>query len=559
MRHAGQVVTRTMLLEGVWDYHFDPQTNVIDVHVSRLRQKIDKPFPMPLIHTVRNAGYMLRPDPSRCCQPAEGAIVKAAALAGPGQSPGCSDPCGLVRNSAHQREPAAPRLVRSAGVRFAVRMRCCSASVRWRWRCSCGWRPPGVLDRQTDAAIAADAQGLAERWDEGQAPALVSTIKERLAENVDDNAIYLLVDRNLRPIAGNLEHWPAGISLDHQWFELPVERAGVRSLARVHRFDLPGGYHLLVGRDVAVRAQLRTLLTDALLWALLVVALLGIVGALLVRGLFRRTLSQVSLTAAAISAGDLTRRVKLSGRGDEFDRLAETINDMLDRIARLMDGVRQVSNAIAHDLRTPIARARSRLEDAALHAQGAEDLRAAIDRAQADLDGVVAVFQALLRIAEIEAGARRSAFVTFDLARVLGDLAELYGAVAEDGGMRFDLACPDALPVFGDRELLQQAVVNLLDNAIKFSPPGGVIQLQAMRRDGVRIVVADHGPGIPPEDQVRATERFFRGESARHTPGSGLGLALVQAVAQLHGGHLRLADNHPGLRAVLELPLSAGP
>src|SRR6185437_14504895 len=183
------------------------------------------------------------------------------------------------------------------------------------------------------------------------------------------------------------------------------------SLARVQRFDLLGGFHLLVGRDVRVRAQLRNLLTDAMLWALVIVVAMASAGALVVRGLFRRTLANISHTSAAIAAGDLGQRVKLSGRGDEFDQLAETINDMLERIGRLMDGVRQVSNAIAHDLRTPITRARTRLEDA--------DLHAAIERAIADLDGIVAVFQALLRIAEIEAGSRRSAFTTFDLAPVL--------------------------------------------------------------------------------------------------------------------------------------------
>ena len=450
----------------------------------------------------------------------------------------------------------APFVFRSAGIRFAVLYAALFGVSALALAVFLWWATAGLLDRQVDAAISADAQGLSERWDEGQIGALVATIKDRLSENVDDNAIYLLVDRKLTPIAGNLAHWPSQVSFDRDWFELPIERAGIRSLARVHRFDLPGGYHLLVGRDVAARAQLRSLLTDALLWALLVVALLGTVGAWLVRNLFRRTLAQVSLTAAAISAGDLTRRVKLSGRGDEFDRLAETINDMLDRIARLMDGVRQVSNAIAHDLRTPIARARTRLEDTATHAQSPDDLRAGIERATADLDGVVAVFQALLRIAEIEAGARRSAFAPFDLAPVLLDLGELYGAVAEDRGMRLELAVGDTIPLFGDRDLVQQAIANLLDNAIKFSPDKGTITLMAEQSDRLRITVADQGPGIPPEDQARATERFFRGETARHTPGSGLGLALVQAVAQLHGGAVRLVDNGPGLRAVVELPLT---
>jgi signal transduction histidine kinase len=262
----------------------------------------------------------------------------------------------------------------------------------------------------------------------------------------------------------------------------------------------------------------------------------------------------VAATATAVSAGDLSRRVRVTGQGDEFDLLAETINDMLDRIERLMDGVRQVSNAIAHDLRTPITRARVRLEDAATHAAGPDELRAAIERAEADLDGVVAVFQALLRIAEIEAGARRSAFAPFDAAPMLQDVAELYEAVAEENGQEFTADLPPYLPAFGDRDMVQQAVANLLDNALKFSPEDGRITLSA-RSEGpmLRIIVADQGPGIPEEDRARATERFFRGEQARSTPGSGLGLALVQAVATLHGGALSLEDNAPGLRAVMRL------
>src|SRR6185437_5021741 len=297
------------------------------------------------------------------------------------------------------------------------------------------WATAGLLDRQTEAAINADALGLSERWRDSGLPGLVVTIEDRLAQDVDDDAIYLLVDSGMRRIAGNLERWPSVVAEAGPWYELPVKRAGVRSLAHVQRFDLPGGFHLLVGRDVQVRAQLRTLLTDALLWALVIVGAMATAGALVVRGLFRRTLANVSATAGAIAAGDFAQRVKLSGRGDEFDQLADVINDMLDRIGRLMDGVRQVSNAIAHDLRTPITRARTRLEDAVLHAETPEALRTAIERATADLDGIVAVFQALLRISEIEAGARRSSFARLDLAPLLAGVAELYGVVAEERGV----------------------------------------------------------------------------------------------------------------------------
>ncbi|HTU52859.1 MAG TPA: HAMP domain-containing sensor histidine kinase [Acetobacteraceae bacterium] len=458
------------------------------------------------------------------------------------------------------RVPAHPRFLHSAALRFAAVYVLLFGLSALALAIFLWWQTAGVLDRETDNAITADVQSLAVRWNQGGLAGLIITIENRLAENVDDNAIYLLVDPRLQRVAGNLAAWPTSLPLDRTWAELPIERAGIRSLARVRRYNLPGGFHLLVGRDVQVRAELRDLLTGALLWALLVVLVLGLAGAVVIRGLFRRALADVSATAAAISAGDLSQRVRISGRGDEFDRLSETINEMLERISRLMDGVREVSNAIAHDLRTPITRARSRLEDAALHARTETDLRAAIERATADLDGVVAVFQALLRIAEIEAGARRSAFAPFDLAPLLADLVDLYSAVAEERGISLKLQSPERLALFADRELLQQAIANLLDNALKFSPPGGVVRLSAEVVSGMAAIsVADRGPGIPSADRARAAERFFRGEAARHTPGAGLGLALVQAVAQLHGGSLVLADNLPGLKAVLRLACTAEP
>ncbi len=445
-------------------------------------------------------------------------------------------------------------LLRSAGVRFGLIYAGLFALSALALTGFLWWSTAGLLDRQTDAAINADAQGLLEQFLEGPA-ALVETIQNRLADDVDDNAIYLLAGPAYRPVAGNLESWPKMITNDVEWTEIPIERAGVRGLARIRNFVLPGGLHLLVGRDVQVRAQLRRILGNALIWAPAIVLALGVAGAMAVRSLFRITINDVAATAAAFSRGDLTRRVRVNGMGDEFDRLAEEINNMLDRVAGLMDGVRQVSNAIAHDLRTPITRARARLEDAAGSARTETDLRAAIERAQFDLDGIVAVFQALLRIAEIEAGARLSAFARVDLGPLLFDLSELYTAAAEENGQALEHDIPPILPAFGDRDMLQQAVANLLDNALKFSPPGSTIRLDAgIVRGLLEITVADQGPGIPPEDRQRATERFFRGESARSTPGSGLGLALVQAVAVLHGGTLRLEDNLPGLRAVIALP-----
>ena len=417
----------------------------------------------------------------------------------------------------------------------------------------------GLLDGQADAAIKADALGLAERWRDGGLPALIGTIEERLAGNIDNEAIYLVIDSKGKSVSGNLASWPAEVAEAGPIYEGQVSRRGKESLARLHRFELPGGYSLLVGRDVQSRAALRDLLTHTLGWALLLIGALSVLGGFVVQRLFRRMLSHVSDTAAAISAGDLSPRVRVSGRGDELDRLATVINDMLERIGRLMDGVRQVSNAIAHDLRTPITRARARLEDAAEHAEGPEELRGAVQRAMDDLDGITAIFQALLRISEIEAGARRSAFAELDVAPLLHDLVDLYGPVAEERGVALTLAVEGALPVWGDRELVQQAVANLVDNALKFSETGGAVRLTGVREGGaVRVAVADQGPGIPAEDVARATERFFRGETARHTPGFGLGLTLVRAVAHLHGGGLELTDGGPGLIAALLLPLGEG-
>ena len=450
---------------------------------------------------------------------------------------------------------AGPRLWRSAGLRLAMVYAVlfalsALALVLFLW-----WATAGLLDRQVQAAIHADAQGLAEQWQEGGMPALQATIEDRLAENADDDAIYLLVDPQMHPLAGNLTTWPGAVAQTETSYELMVTRAGIGSMARVERFDLPDGGRLLVGRDIETRAPIRALLTSALLWSLVLLALLGSVGGLVMQRLFRRMIKSVSDTAAAIAQGDLRRRVRLSGRRDEFDGLAETINEMLDRIARLMDGVREVSNSIAHDLRTPIARARARLEDASAHAATVEDLRAAVCRAMSDLDSVASVFEALLRIAEIEAGTRRSAFADLDLAPLLADLGDLYAAPAEETGKQLVFQADSPLRVHGDRDLIGQAVVNLLDNALKFSPAGSVVQLLARHTDSqIAITVQDAGPGIPLADRARATERFFRGEAARQTPGSGLGLALVDAVAHLHAGTLLLQDAEPGLRATLVLP-----
>ncbi|MDE8345236.1 MAG: HAMP domain-containing sensor histidine kinase [Acidocella sp.] len=446
-------------------------------------------------------------------------------------------------------------LIRSAGIRFALAYATIFGLSSFALAFSLWYSTVGLLQRQVQLAVHNDSVALIHDDQVGGASALEAELRLRMADPVDGDRIYLLLDARGNRLIGNLDQWPKSLDESNTWYQLPVKRGGLASVALLRAFALPDGDRLLVGRDVRVRAELRNVLRDGLLWALGLMFALGVIGAFFIRSLFRRMMRDISTTTRAIARGDLTRRVLKTGDGDEFDELAEIINDMLDRISRLMDGVRQVSNAIAHDLRTPITRARTRLEDASLHASTREDLELAIERATLDLDGIVAVFEALLRIAEIEAGSRRAAFAAVDLAPMLQDIDELYRAVAEERGLVLDTVIARELPLLGDRELVQQAVANLLDNALKFSPSGTTVTFSARIDEGIiEISITDRGPGISEEDRARATERFFRAESARSTAGSGLGLSLVAAVAQLHNGTLHLGDNYPGLRATINLP-----
>ncbi|MDG6094446.1 HAMP domain-containing protein [Acetobacter sp. AN02] len=464
--------------------------------------------------------------------------------------------------------------LRSSGVRFAIvyaLLFSLSAvlflSVIW-------WGTVGLLERQVENSVVADLRGLSERWTEGGLPALTVAIEDRLEDNFDHDAIYLLMDPHNHRITGNLLVWPADVTASDAWYQLSIHRPGFHSVAQAQAqaqaLTLPGGYRLLVGRDVRGRLMLRNLLADTLLWALAMITALALGGAVLVRSMLRRMIHSIAKTTSAIAHGDMSRRMPMRGRGDELDEVAEAINEMLERISRLMDGVKQVSNSIAHDLRTPITRARTRLEYAAHHAEDETALRQAIEHGVDDLDRITVVFDALLRITQIEAGSRRSAFACFDLVPVLEDIAELYEPVAEEKSIVLSLRLPAVLQFYGDRMMIQQAVSNLLDNALKYSPQDSTVTISAAagantggngialsQEQIVTVAVTDQGIGMSWEELARAPERFFRADSARNTPGSGLGLALVQAIVQLHGGALRFSQRNPGLSAEMDLPLTA--
>lgn len=455
-----------------------------------------------------------------------------------------------------------PRLLRSAGFRFAVLFAAMFTSAAVALVAVLWWATAGALDRQTDAAIRADVIALTERWREAGQTGLVEAIDERLAVDIAGDSIYLLSGAESgRRLAGNLDSAPKADPGAGTWFRTRVLHDGLSVEARVHRLELPG-LRLLVGRDETERSELRRLLTEGVVWSFGAVIVFAMVGASLIRNALQAWMRPAFVTTAAIAGGDLSSRVALSGRGDEFDRLAQTLNTMLDRIGTLMEGVRGVSDGIAHDLRTPIARARAKLEDALATSPDEEALRAAVEQGIADLDGISRIFVALLRIAEAEAGARRAAFAPLDLVHVLADAAEIYDATAEARGQRLITELPERLDMAGDRDLLLQAVANLLDNAIKFTPADGTVRLSAETTPaGIVVAVADDGPGLSAEDRGHAGERFFRADRSRATPGSGLGLSLVRAVAHLHGGEIALEDagpgrERPGLRVAIRLPLA---
>lgn len=457
------------------------------------------------------------------------------------------------------RPAAPPRLLKSAGFRFAllfVGIFSIAAgflvAVLW-------WATAGALDRQTIAAIRTDASALVERHRDAGAAGLIDAIEERLSVDAQNELIYLLIDGTGAKLAGNLNVWPGPIGDDGPWFRTRILSDGVTAEARVHRRDLPG-MRLLVGRDESERVQLRLWLTEGVAWSLGAVLLFAVTGAAVIRRALQQRMRPAMTTALDIASGNFSQRVPISGQGDEFDRLGSTMNSMLDRIAALMAGMRGVADAIAHDLRTPIARARAKLEGSLLTAATKEELRAAVEEGIADLDNITRIFQALLRIAEAEAGARRAAFAELDLPEVLRDAAEFYEVMAEAREQRLETEIPSDLRMLGDRDLLLQAVANLLDNAIKFTPAGGTVRLSARQEaGGVEIAVSDSGPGLSPGDRAQAMDRFFRADASRNMPGSGLGLALVRAVAQLHSGEVTLEDANPGgrppgLRVALHLP-----
>ena len=421
------------------------------------------------------------------------------------------------------------------------------------------WSTVTYMAEQTDATIRAEITGLAEQYRQRGLNGLEKTIAERVERDPDGSSVYLFATPNLQPLAGNLSPWPDATPGPDGWldFEFKDPRVGGRMFqARARVFVLQDGLHLLVGRDTRELKATQQLITRALLWGVaitLALALLG--GVVMSRGMLRR-IELINQTSRDIMAGDLSQRIPIRGSGDELDQLAGNLNTMIDEIEHLMDGIRHVSDNIAHDLRTPLTRLRNHLEQLLVDLDDDSPHRGQVEHGIAEADQLLATFAALLRIARIEAGGHTAKFKPVDLAALVHDAAELYEALAEEKQLRFSTRVDASMSLDGDRDLLFQALTNLLDNAIKYTPAGGEVSLELKRVGNTAdIAVSDTGSGIAEAERDKVGQRFYRLESSRSTPGSGLGLSLVKAVAKLHRAKLLLEDNAPGLKATLRLPI----
>jgi len=433
-----------------------------------------------------------------------------------------------------------------------------------------------VHEDAADRAVAVEASRLRGQLDGRSETQMAAVVTQSTAADGTRRTIYLLVTERREYLAGNLPAWPGGVEASEApqagagdtaaMQEFPLDgasesggstaggaSAGAR--ARGRALVLPSGHRLLVARNVTEVHELRDLVAAWLVAALGITVLLGIGGGFVVARRLSARLDELGRESRAILAGDLHRRMPVSPRGDEFDALAESLNAMLARIESLMEGMRQVSESVAHDLRSPISRLRSRIEVALMQPPDAAALREVLERTVHDIDGVLAMFNALLTIATAESGAPRERFVAVDLRALAADAVETYEPAAEERGLRLVLDAPDPVSVDGEPHLLAQALANLLDNAVKYvTPPGDVrVRLRAVETRAT-LEVMDDGPGVPDAFRARAFERFSRVEQSRTTPGSGLGLSLVRAVARLHGGAVSLGESGPGLTVRIELP-----
>lgn len=421
------------------------------------------------------------------------------------------------------------------------------------------------IDKRTDATITLEMDGLRDRFHDAGLEGLITSVTKRSVPGVVTGRLYLLARPDYTPLAGNIHRWPAALKKNGAaWVNLNLPREEVRHLdddytqARALISVLPNGYHLLVGRNLHAREDLLEDMLATFAWALGITLGLALAGGVLMSHSVLRRIDAINRASRQIMSGNLTQRMPVQGSNDEFDQLTQNLNAMLDQIERLMEGMRRVTDNVAHDLRSPLARMRNRLDVTLLGSRSEQEYRAAIEQSLADIESLLKTFNALLSIAQAESGSRREDWEKIDLGTLMDDIADLYTPLAEDRCLTLTREIVPGALITGNPHLLAQALGNLLDNAIKYTPSGGRIQIRVgAYEDRCEVRVSDTGPGIPAQARARVLERFVRLETSRSTPGNGLGLSLVNAVAHYHHARLELSDNAPGLAASLLFPRAA--
>ena len=418
----------------------------------------------------------------------------------------------------------------------------------------------GTIHAGRAEILQADAQRLSDIYRREGVEALKNFIDARLRMRIAGDRFLLLTDAAGRPLAGNLPAWPNVPTVPGD-YRAQIDLGSNGMQTALVRVATMGNYNLLVGRDNRLFAPLEQRFWYGLTGAIAVLSIAGLLIGVITRRALMSRVDSIRQTVSAIIHGDLAHRLPTHLSDDELNTLSRTINGMLDQIEQLVRGVRNVSNSIAHDLRTPLAELRSRLEELALMRPPPEQTFSEVDGAVADVDRVIRIFDALLRLAEIDAGLRRSGFVPMDAAELAATAVEFYAPAAELKQIALTFRADGPTTAAGDPVLLAQALSNLIDNALKFTPNGGMIHVSVQSRPGgsVEISVADNGPGINDAEKAKVVERFYRGDASRGTPGVGLGLSLAQAVAKLHGSALEMSDLRPGLRVLLTIPADSAP
>jgi signal transduction histidine kinase len=415
------------------------------------------------------------------------------------------------------------------------------------------WATASYMHSRSDRAIMAEHALLQTTYQSAGRDALIAVIAQRMAAgHFAGDRYYLLADAAFAPIAGNLEAWPSTLVGSGGWKTFAVQErtpdGDKQPLLRARFETLPDGSHLLVGTDISDLQELVDRIKVAFACAIgLIVVLAGVASISVTRRTVGR-IESINATSRSIMQSGLGKRIPLRGTRDEWDQVAENLNLMLDRIEALMAEVKQVTDNVAHDLGTPLARMRGRLENAYNRQRDSDKDQSLIGETIADLDSVLRIFSSLMRISQIETTDRKAAFRIIDLGEVARDVTELFDAAAEEKGMHLTVVGDRQVLIKGDRDLLFDAIANLVDNAIKHGRKAGSVMLELTRRDnGAVLSIADDGPGIPAEEREQVLRPFYRLEQSRSSPGNGLGLSLVAAVARLHGARIEMLDNAPGL------------